>query len=219
MEDKLSRDMVLKEAVEEFKRQRPVVGKTVGSIWLNNAPQTLFPFMIKESDMMLERIEKQIAEGLERGETPSQIEERIKEEAPDWTATRAEMVQRTNRNTGMSSGRLVQARNMGAFSVGFEITTAGDVDVRPTHQALDGLRSDVHDVLWEAFITPFEWNCRCGKLTITRVDPRAKDLGNFTGDGVFRRWHPKLGFDFSIGQLIAHVRSFGKLPAFIAERV
>jgi hypothetical protein len=39
--------------------------------------------------------------------------------------------------------------------------TAGDMNVRPTHQILDKISRPVNDKFWDKFMPPNGWNCRC----------------------------------------------------------
>lgn len=45
---------------------------------------------------------------------------------------------------------------------GFEYSTAGDERVRPSHEALDGVRYPKDHEWWDQYAPPNGWNCRCG---------------------------------------------------------
>ena len=49
---------------------------------------------------------------------------------------------------------------------GYEYNTIGDDRVRPTHEAMDGVRAEKDDPMWSMWTPPCGWNCRCALLEI-----------------------------------------------------
>lgn len=56
---------------------------------------------------------------------------------------------------------------------GWEYRTQRDDRVRNDHWALDGMRLPVHHTLWDKFMPPWDWGCRCYLIPIYYGDPRA----------------------------------------------
>lgn len=56
---------------------------------------------------------------------------------------------------------------------GWEYRTQRDERVRTDHWALDGMRLPVHHPLWDRYMPPWDWNCRCFLIPIYVGDPRA----------------------------------------------
>lgn len=75
-----------------------------------------------------------------------------------------------------------------------EWRTAGDSDVRPEHDKLDGIILPMNDPFWNAHTPPLDWGCRC---EIIQTDEPANQ-GNEKYKGFEETTTPK-GFDFNPG--------------------
>lgn len=203
----VQRDPILADSAEEL-RQRYSEEQVFGGVFL-----PAFQSIVGE-------VRDKIADGLEEGLSPSEIEQKVKEKIPDLSSAYTEVVFRTNVNTAYTDGRIAQAQKFTGFIVGFEFSPVGDENTRPEHEILRGLRADQEDRIWRLVKSPLDYNCRCMLIQITR--PEITDEEAYGEDGLLRRYHPKLGYDFSEGSLLDMVRSAddkGKLPNFIKDRM
>lgn len=94
---------------------------------------------------------------------------------------------------------------------GYEYVTAGDGRVRPTHQAMDGVRAAKDDPLWQTWWPPAGFNCRCSTLEIFAGEREASDLrpppAVFTADDgtVVTDPQPDPGWAFNPGAVFRDV--------------
>lgn len=58
----------------------------------------------------------------------------------------------------------------------FKIVTAGDDDVRPSHQLLEGVILPGTDPIWLKLWTPFDWNCRCYIINLSEREVNGVDF-------------------------------------------
>jgi len=79
---------------------------------------------------------------------------------------------------------------------GFTLVTVGDDRVRPAHAALDGLTRPKNDPIWNKYVPPLDWNCRCQLIELLEPAEKTK-LPTGAGAAIGE------GFDFNPGQLLA----------------
>ena len=68
---------------------------------------------------------------------------------------------------------------------GKEYVTVGDDRVRPTHQAMDGVRMPKNDPRWDEWTPPAGFNCRCSTIDVFNEDKEASIVdipASFTAD-------------------------------------
>lgn len=81
---------------------------------------------------------------------------------------RLEAIFRTQTQMAYSAGRVNAWRDPVIDEIlwGYEYNTIGDDRVRPTHEAMDGVRAEKDDPMWSMWTPPCGWNCRCALLEI-----------------------------------------------------
>lgn len=100
-----------------------------------------------------------------------------------WTTAQSRTALRTATTTAFSAGRFKQVEKLEefGFQTAFVFETAGDVDVRRNHQAVNGLTARSDDPVWNQFSPPLGFNCRCilRPIFANEVPIKLK-----TGDGI-----------------------------------
>jgi len=215
------RGLGFEEGIQNLAQRDAIVAESAQELSQMYTEENVFGgVFIPAWESIVESVQKKIAGGLAEGLSPSEVEANIKDEIPDLAAAYTETVFRTNVNTAYTEGRIEQAKKFDGFVVGFEFSPVGDVDTRPEHESLRGLRADQEDRIWRLLKTPIDYNCRCMLITITR--PEITDKEAFDAGGRLRRFHPDLGYDFAEQAILSMVQNAddkGKLPNFIKDRV
>lgn len=83
-----------------------------------------------------------------QGFTPRQIADRIREEMPEFSLSRARMIAYTNTNWAFNSGIRTEYKTMGVTVL--EWMTSEDDSVCPWCRAMDGARVKIDDPFWRA---------------------------------------------------------------------
>ncbi|RMG33084.1 MAG: hypothetical protein D6732_12495 [Methanobacteriota archaeon] len=214
-------DLPFEEAIQNFITRNPVLETDPEELRQRYADEHVFGAVYATTQNMLEEIQNRIAKGFAEGKSTSEIEEEISEAGENFASWYSEVVFRTNMNTAYTEGQIEQAKKFDDFIVGLEFTTSGDANVRPEHRILEGMRAPVDDPIWRIFKTPLDYNCRCSLVQITR--PEAERWNNaFDLSGKLRRFHPKIGFDFTDSTILGLVMGESRnheLPSFVMARV
>lgn len=121
---------------------------------------------------------------------------------------------RTQIQTAYSAGRWQALREPAIDDIlwGFEYVTVGDGRVRPTHQAMDGIRLPKDDPFWLRAFPPNGYSCRCAAIEIFEGDAEARiDRKRLPGvreiDGERVQTEPDAGFGFNPGRVVPGVRT------------
>jgi SPP1 gp7 family putative phage head morphogenesis protein len=91
---------------------------------------------------------------------------------------------------------------------GYEYMTVGDDRVRPTHEAMDGVRMPKDDPMWRTWFPPTGYNCRCLALEIFEDDPAAMRKAKappatINEDGVVVPLQPDPGFRVNFAEIFS----------------
>jgi len=157
-----------------------------------------------------QRVQKAIADGIEKGVPVTETRDIIAETG-DWSKAYGQVVYRTNLNTAYTEGRFQQLKDpvirriVGAF----EFSSINDNDTRTNHQKCDGLIAAVDSTIWNRYKTPIGYNCRCDVVEVTRSMLERLDL--IQPNGAIRSKWGDQKFD-SDQALEAAMRSGGAFP-------
>lgn len=91
------------------------------------------------------------------------------------TGTRSSLVEtmfRTQTAIGYSVGRqrANETPEIDDILWGYQYFSVGDDRVRPTHLAMDGTKAPKDDPIWQTWMPPAGWNCRCTTTEIYNTD-------------------------------------------------
>lgn len=92
---------------------------------------------------------------------------------------------------------------------GWEYRTQRDEAVRLDHHALDGMRLPRSHPLWERYMPPWDWGCRCFLVPIYEGDARAQIR--------LPRYQPRIPGDFSLSRMTR--RSTRRVTSIIGARM
>ena len=121
-----------------------------------------------------------------------------------------ETIHRTQTAVAYTAGRVAATAIPEIQSIlwGYEYVTVGDDRVRPSHEALEGVRMAKDDPFWNRFRPPNGFNCRCDVIEIfvdeqiaTEVTPPS--TVEFNGKTV--EVQPDKGFGFDPGNLFRDI--------------
>lgn len=130
------------------------------------------------TQVLVDRIQLQLAQAIQSGRSPTAVQEEIRQEAQantlPFTRGYTETVYRTNMNSAFTAGRMRQARapEVRAVTPGFRYDAINDGAVRPNHQALDGVVALQNDPIWQSCSPPLGYNCRCTLALATAAELR-----------------------------------------------
>lgn len=92
------------------------------------------------------------------------------------TGWRLRTIYQTNLGTSYQVGRYKQMEDVKAARPYWQYRTAGDVSVRPTHQAHDGKVYHADHPFWDRWYPPNGFNCRCYVKTLSARQMEARGL-------------------------------------------
>jgi SPP1 gp7 family putative phage head morphogenesis protein len=102
----------------------------------------------------------------------------------DLTSFELDTVFNTNALKAYGSGRLEQMQEPHMLQAlpYWQYLTVGDIHVRPGHRELDGFVARAIDPVWRKVYPPWDFNCRCGAVSIPEdealdIDPQASEGG------------------------------------------
>jgi len=213
-------NMPFEQGLENFMSRVPVLADNAQELREKYAADKVVGAVRAAEIIIVEKVKRILAEGLAAGRTANEIQALLEQAGKEFSASYAETVQRTNMNTAYSEGRIEQAKKPVFRDIvgGFEFRAVGDAVTRPQHDFLDRMRSSQDDdALWDVFKSPLDYNCRCALVAISRAEIKPSSLDN---QGRVRRWHPRLGFEFTISQLKSALVKIEpkELPNFVQER-
>lgn len=139
------------------------------------------------------RIQKAVADSVEKGLDPGTTERQVMrlavDASHDWSRAYANTVYRTNVARAYTEGRFAQAAQEDVKEVipALEYVSVEDALVRPNHAAAHGLIAATDDPVWEMIKPPNGYNCRCAANFISRFELERRGLFK---DGRVTRYEP-----------------------------
>jgi len=214
-------NMPFEEGLQNFVERDPQLADSAEELRQKYSEGQVFGATLAMQDVILERIQQVFTTALAEGKTSAEAEAAILEAGESFAANYAENIFRTNLNTAYTDGRIEQSKKMPGV-VGFEFSPIGDSVTRDHHEELRGMRAAFDDRIWDRWKTPLEYNCRCILISISAQEAQRKKNA-LDENNELRRFHPKLGFDFSdseVEQLAkrSNAERPGELPIFVDER-
>ncbi len=117
-------------------------------------------------EVLRETVQAYIAGDIRRAEAIEQIAQ-----AENWSEHYALTCLRTNTARAYALGNVTQFKTNLDLVAGWKLKTMNDADVRPNHQAVDGL---VADEEWHkehaGYFAPLGFNCRCENRIVTKAE-------------------------------------------------
>ena len=89
----------------------------------------------------------------------------------DWLQTEYDTAKGTARMASNYNGYL---KTKDIFDL--QYNTAGDANVRPEHQRLEGITRPADDAFWNTYLPPNDWNCRCDVRQVAKGTATTQDL-------------------------------------------
>lgn len=83
-------------------------------------------------------------------------------------------------NSGLAAKRWKEFEETVDLFPNLEYRTAGDSQVRPAHQQLNGIIKPINDPFWDTYYPPNDWGCRC-RCRPTDAAPTSAPLGGSGG--------------------------------------
>jgi SPP1 gp7 family putative phage head morphogenesis protein len=97
---------------------------------------------------------------------------------------RLKTIYRTNLSTSYSAGRYKTQRAAAPRRPWWIYRTAGDVNVRPSHDALRNTILRYDDPFWDTHYPPNDWGCRCGVDSLSDRELQARGLTPMSGENI-----------------------------------
>ncbi len=91
-------------------------------------------------------------------------------------AAQARLVYRQNLFSAYGADRWIKGQRGIAERPYGQYLTAGDERVRAEHAALDGIVKPLDDPFWASYMPPWDYNCRCTLVTVSRTEMDAEGL-------------------------------------------
>lgn len=124
-------------------------------------------------DLMLERLTKALGDGTVFVDFQDGLEEIFTAHGvTPLNPSHVQMIFNQNLNTAYEAGHYMQARRpelAEAFPL-WQYQTMGDMEVRPTHQAMDGYTASRDDPIWDSWWPPCGFGCRCNVDMLHQVE-------------------------------------------------
>jgi SPP1 gp7 family putative phage head morphogenesis protein len=187
------------EAIDDITARMPVLASSAAEV---AAVYEAHGFTLAGvSDLaIVERVRDAIADALRAGRGQMDAVKVI-EDLGDWSRAYAETVYRNNVGLAYSAGidRQLEDPDVRAVIVALRYTTAGDVDVRPKHRAMDGTIAPPEHPIWNSRTPPCGHGCRCGRDFMSREDVRREGLMGSMGTVQVRIPNPSVSADPGFG--------------------
>jgi SPP1 gp7 family putative phage head morphogenesis protein len=84
-------------------------------------------------------------------------------------------------NSGLAAKRWKEFEETADIFPNLEYRTAGDANVRASHQELNGIIKPINDPFWDTYYPPNDWGCRC-RCRPTNESPTKAPLGGMGGE-------------------------------------
>lgn len=187
------------EAIDDITSRLPVLAKSAEEV---QAVYAAHGFTLAQAAdlQVVQDVQAAIAEALRVGRGAFDASAIIQDLA-GVTRQRAETILRNNVGNAYSAGmdRMLEDPDVRSVIVALRYTTAGDVDVRPNHRAMDGTVAPPEHPIWSQRTPPCGHNCRCGRDFLSREDVRR--MGLMRTDGTVQPYipHPSVGPDPGFG--------------------
>jgi len=169
------------EAVEDLASRDPVIERSaeaVSAAYKRHAFAMAYSTNITFTNLIQNQLTKTILEG---GKLSDVIANFRKEGLADWYA---ETVFNTNIKTAAMAGRIQQSKDpdLQGFIVAWRYFAVKSRTTRENHRAMDGHMASMDNPVWNVWIPPNGYNCRCTLIEVTR--PQAKKMGRYS-NGTF----------------------------------
>jgi SPP1 gp7 family putative phage head morphogenesis protein len=188
------------QAVRDLLAKEPTLARGFHSIPEESRRRKAF-WLAKSSSVELTRkIRDTVARMLREGKVEAKAGA-VLAEMGNWTEAYGRTVYRTNLATAYSGGRMAQAKDPAVAEVigGFEFNAILDGDARRNHAAAHGLVAATNDPIWNRYMPPLGFNCRCSLRMVDRVELKQRHLlraGRVVRrePATFKMAHPDEGF-------------------------
>ena len=152
---------------------------------------------------MVNLVYRKILEALENGTTLEAFKEGISTviASEGWKDYRVETIFRNNLQTAYSAGRYAKIQAVKKTRPYLQYFTMGDMRVRPSHAALNGMVYPVDHPFWDENYTPNGHKCRCGTRTLSERQVEREKLSvrkEMPGDMMWT--DPKTGMEYHVAR-------------------
>lgn len=154
-------------AIDDIYNREPKISNDAREIRALYRDRKAFAMVRSTEDILTARVQALITDAMRERLSTAEITEEIlrtsQEEGHDFTWWYSENVFRTNVASAYSEGLRQMARDPDVREVvpAFRYSAVGDSDTRPGHAALDGLIAATDDGIWNIYMPPIFYNCRC----------------------------------------------------------
>jgi SPP1 gp7 family putative phage head morphogenesis protein len=153
-------DVSFDEAIEDLVSREPRLAASSEELAKLYSTEHVFGAVRSIDENMTSRIQKALADVMQRGGSMDDAVAVFREVAP-WSRSYSETVYRTNLSTAYNAGRFEQASDPEVKDAipALVFESMDDDRTRPNHKAADGLIAAADDPIWKRLHAPLGYNC------------------------------------------------------------